>query len=264
MKNDLYRMREHQQRIRPVYNDDKGDLATLRKNLIEALDYQRTLCGVESADRGAVLVDRLLNYSSDEVRLGLDTYFSDMRTKVIEKYVDRATSRWIKYNETQGKVFKNPTYEYAQSAEFERMKKRLIGELKAMGFSIGMAKKFNKLFTEYVAKKQQVEQSVVVQDTREYDALSREIESKQKALNSEVITYVRSLTRPHTFVRGELIEHAEELLSSTGRSLDCAKELIGIRMSADFRSRVRPHNERMRPSVMQEAMSRVQAMNERH
>jgi hypothetical protein len=262
LKNDLYRMRQYQQRIRPVYNDDKGDLATLRKNLIEALDYQRTLCGIESADRGAVLVDRLLNYSSDEVCLGLDAYFSEMRTKVIEEYVDRATKRWINFNETQGKIFENPAYEYAQSAAFERMKKRLVGELKILGFSMGMAKEFNKLFTGYMAKKQQVEQSVAVQDTREYDALSREIESKQKALNSEVITYVRLLTGPHTFVRGELIEHTKELLSSTGRSLDCAKELIGIRMSADFRARVRPHNERMRPSVMQETMSRVQAMND--
>ncbi|MFT4763407.1 MAG: hypothetical protein ACI9OH_000494 [Oleispira sp.] len=262
MKNDLYRMREHQHRIRPIYRDDKGDLATLRKNLIEALDYQRTHCGVESADRGAVVVDRLSNCSSDEVRFGLDAYLSDMRTEVIEKYVDRATKRWIKNKETRGEIFENPAYEYAQSMAFERMKNRLVGELKILGFSMGMAKGFNKLFTEYMAKKQQVEQPEPVQDTGEYDALSREIESKQKALNSEVITYVRSLTGPHTFARGELIKYAEELLSSTGRSLDCAKELIGIRMSADFQARVRPHNERMRPAVMQETMSRVQAMND--
>lgn len=262
MKNDLYRMRKHQHRIRPVYNDDKGGLATLRKKLIEALDYHRTLCGVESADRGAVLVDRLSNYSSEEVRFGLDAYLSDMRTEVIEKYVDRATKRWIKNKETRGEIFENPAYEYTQSAEFERMKKRLIGELKALGFSTSMTKSFNKLFTEYMVKKQQVEQPVAELNTSEYDALSREIESKQKALSTEVAAYVRSLTGPHTFVRGELSEHAKELLSTKGRSLNCAKELIGIRMSADFRARVRPHNERMRPAVMQETMSRVQAMND--
>ena len=260
MKYELDRLRKRLNVLKAQQIKPEAEYIEARKKLISAFKYQHARCSPGSIEQITPLLDQLSNNNINDIRIGLKKYLDDMRLMLIEKAINRSKTHWIKKRLDSGVYFDNSDYEFMVSPEYERALNSIKSKLEGLGFSEGMTQSFYELIESYLEKKYQVDNPDVSSNLK-YEVLLKQQYSLQERLNQKVVLYIRTITGPHQFNRSELSECVEGLLSPFRIAKQCAKELIFIKMAADFNNQVLPYNRSIRNSIEKEIYGKVSAMS---
>jgi hypothetical protein len=260
MKYELKKIGKELDGLRQQEANHIREYSSARKRLVAAFEYQYGLCNFNSFERIGSVLERIDDNSEYEIRTALRQYFDDMRNTSLDVEIEKLQLRWIKKQKSSGRVFENPSYDYISSLQFEKDKKNY---LESKGFEGGIKFSFYEFIDSYLLKKRLVDNKSEVIDPKQ-TLLKRQYFKLQKELNNKVILYIQTIIGSHKLERGELSDCAERLLSSSKIAIECAKELIFIKMAADFNRQVFPYNRSIRESIEKQISEKLNAMSDKH
>lgn len=257
MKHELKRVSKDLDRLREQEKNHVGEYHSARKRLTTAFEYQYGLCNFDSFRRIDSVLEVIDNRSEDEARAALRQYLDDMRNTSLESEIEKLQFKWVKKQTKLGKVLENPSYDYISSPQFERDKKN---HLESKGFEGGIKFSFYELIDFYLLKKKLVGNKSETTNPKQSQLKKRYYRLK-KELDNNVILYIQTIIGLHKLEKGEIADCVERLLSSSKVANECAKELIFLKMAADFNRQVLPYNRSIREPIKKGVSEKINSMS---
>lgn len=238
-----------------------AEYAETRKKLISAFKYQYAHCKAEGYQKVEALLDELVHYKIEDLRVSLIQYIDGMRHCIMERKIENARKVWVNKQYRKGQTFENSAYEFLVSPEYVKSISIIHEQMYDLGFGDDMMQCFYDLIERFLEKKyynDNLDPSIKLN----YNAVLRRYQLLDLKLHNEIKLYIDAITGPNSFNRMELNDCVGRLLSSFRIGKECLKELIHIKRVADFNNTILPHNQRIRSSVKDETILKVKNMDD--